>query len=670
MTGAGGQSGARGLSPLGRKGALVAGAALLIGLLLGWVFFSRFTPLGPLLLRYGAALLGAAAVLLAAFGAGGASLRLVRRAFVWAELPAGEEQAPSPVDALLLGIPTYGLLLSVLSVTPLPLGPSAVALTLALDAAVLLLCGPRLLPALRTLRERAGDWTPLRTLLFAPPLLMALASALAPVNSPDELVYKLAVPKAYLLAGRMVELPLNSNSYFPAGLGMADLGALALSGGSAAKLVHVALFLLSLRIIGRLAGRIRPGAGVAAAAAAAWTPALLIPAGWCWAEWAVVGLLLLSFEAGCRAPGEPSSWDASTLALALGAALSVKYTALPWGLALLPVLLWNLRRLRRPWAAAGVCAAVVFLWGAFFYVRNLLWTGSPVAPFLLPDAPAVANYRSALGGLAELLRGWDIFHPGIVDDSLGAALPLLVLLSPFALPGGGRNRLALFWMGAAQLAFYLAVAPSSRLMAPALVPLAILGAACLWEAWGRAGAVLRTGLAALALLLLTGQGVLSAFVLASSYEPANVLVGAETPGEYLRRTRKFTRPYGWINANVPADGRVLLLGENRPYYLERPWSAAGNLDGPRVAAHVLRFPDGDSLWRGLRSEGITHVLVHRSRVLLEGEPHPAPTMIQREYLLVLPKAAAQALGECLTRRAKGVYEDGVYTVYALEGGAR
>ncbi|MEW6758923.1 MAG: hypothetical protein AB1347_11945, partial [Acidobacteriota bacterium] len=51
-----------GVSPAGvRLGrTLVPGASLLFGLLLGWVFFSRFTPLGPLLLRHGAALLGAA----------------------------------------------------------------------------------------------------------------------------------------------------------------------------------------------------------------------------------------------------------------------------------------------------------------------------------------------------------------------------------------------------------------------------------------------------------------------------------------------------------------------------------------------------------------------------------------------------------------------------------
>ncbi|MEW5765338.1 MAG: hypothetical protein ACOYXN_01620 [Acidobacteriota bacterium] len=667
MTGGGKPNGPGGPSGQGLGRAFVLGAALLLGLLLGWVFFSRFTPLGPLLLRHGTALLGAAAVLLAAFGAGEASVATARRVFAWAGLPRGEAPDLSFVDCLLIGVPSYGLILALVALSPLPLGPSAAVFTLVADAAVLLARGPFLLRGLSKLGERVRSLTPLWILLFGPPLLLALSAALAPVNSPDELVYKLAVPKAYLLAGGMVEMPLNSNSYFPAALGMADLAALVLAGGSAAKVVHAALFLLSLRVLARLADRVRPGAGTPAAVAAAWTPALLLPAGWCWAEWPLIGLLLLAVEAGCRRHDEPTSTDASTFALALGAALSVKYTALPWALALVPVLLWNLRRFRRPWPAAAVCAAAVFFWGSFYYLRNLIWTGSPVAPFLLPDAPAVANYRSAFGGLGELLRGWDIFHPGIVDDSLGAALPLLVLLSPLALWRGGRIRLALFWVGASQLAFYLAMAPSSRLMAPALLPLALLGAAVLSEAWRGAGVFLRTAGAALAGLLLLGQGVLSAYVLGSSYEPLNVLVGAESPLDYLHRTRNFMAPYDWINANLPPGGRVLLLGENRPFYLERPWSAAGNLDGPRVAAYLGGFRDGDSLYRGLRSEGITHVLVHKSRVRLEGQPGPDPTMIEREYLLLLPKAAAQALGECLTRRAKVAYEDGAYAVYALEG---
>src|SRR5438067_2254284 len=69
--------------------------------------------------------------------------------------------------------------------------------------------------------------------LLAIPIAIAFIEAIAPVNSPDELVYKLAVPHAWQLFGRMLELPLNSNSYLAMALHSADLAALVLGGGIA-----------------------------------------------------------------------------------------------------------------------------------------------------------------------------------------------------------------------------------------------------------------------------------------------------------------------------------------------------------------------------------------------------------------------------------------------------
>src|SRR5205814_1831081 len=58
----------------------------------------------------------------------------------------------------------------------------------------------------------------------------------------------------------------------------------------------------------------------------AFTPALMIIAGWAWSEWAVLGLLLLAYE-------RFSIDDTNGGACALGCAIAVKYTALPWLLA-------------------------------------------------------------------------------------------------------------------------------------------------------------------------------------------------------------------------------------------------------------------------------------------------------------------------------------------------
>ena len=60
-------------------------------------------------------------------------------------------------------------------------------------------------------RERF-EWPRIHPLL-AIAIGIAFIEAITPVSSPDELVYKLAIPHAWQLYGRMIELPLNSNSY-------------------------------------------------------------------------------------------------------------------------------------------------------------------------------------------------------------------------------------------------------------------------------------------------------------------------------------------------------------------------------------------------------------------------------------------------------------------------
>ena len=101
------------------------------------------------------------------------------------------------------------------------------------------------------------------------------------MNSPDELVYKLAVPHAYDMAGRMFEMPLSSHSYITMALQLADLAALVIGGGIAAKLAHLALYFAALAIIRRLTQSIWY--------ARSWRGRrlLMLIAGWAWSEWGV-----------------------------------------------------------------------------------------------------------------------------------------------------------------------------------------------------------------------------------------------------------------------------------------------------------------------------------------------------------------------------------------------
>jgi hypothetical protein len=647
-----------------RSRGLGIAAALLAAALLAIVFFGRFAPAREVVVRTARPAAAAVLVLLASLAVGAAAMSLARRAFArWAGLRE-DGAAPADVwDAALVGVPLYGTVLAILA-SVLPALPAASLATLVLAAAGLLVLR-------RSWRRPVVNATALETAVLGVPIALAVLEALMPVSSPDELVYKLAVPRTYLLEGRMLELPLNSESYFPGGLSLPTMGALALSGGTAARLVFLAVFLLALRVVRRLGERIEPGAGVFAAAVVAWTPALMLIAGWCWADWGMIGLLLLSYEAWDRFRERPSVDLAATCALALAAGLASKYSAAPWLLVFAAVVLPSLARLGVPRVRTAACAAaVVILAGGFFYVRNAVWTGSPVAPFLTRAGLKMSHFReeAGLSGFQELIRGYDVLHPGIVDDALGVALPLCVLASPFALIDRARRRyLDLFLIGAIQLAAFVAFSPTSRLMLTALVPLGLLGAAALVSAWRGAGVAVRSLGAAAAAIILAGQLLLVGWILVVSYDAFPYLVGRETEAQYVLRTRDYARPYAALAEKAPAaeSGRVLLLGENRSYDLDRPALSAGNLDGPRMAAWLARFPSADALAGELQRVGVTHVLMHRAWYRVEeAAPPPPGDMLEKEYVLEVPRQTDAVVEQLLARSAR-IYGDGKYEIYRI-----
>jgi hypothetical protein len=668
-----------------RAGPAATLAAVLFGAVFLAVFLFRFPPAAAALGRVAEPAVAAGVVLLATFGTGALALHLAEAIFrrfaglplagrpAAIEAPDGQAPRDQGVDvvaaeswtALLVGLPAFGTLVALLAWTgvAIQLLVSLVSLAMAaVGAAVLARRRPRL-----------GAVTGLDVMLLGPPVAIALLGALAPVNSPDELVYKLAVPKAYLLFGGMIDLPLNSYSYASTALSHVSLAALALSGGIAAKLVHFAIFVGGLVTLRRLGDQLEAGAGTWVATVAAWTPALLLIAGWAWTEWGVLTLLLLSYRGWLELQRRPTAGAAAVITAALAGAAAIKYTALPW-IAVFAVL--AAMRLR---SAVGretevhlgrlftTAALVLLALGGFFYARNWTWSGSPVAPFLLEGAPAIERYRSqgALAGWQELLLGYDIVHRGIVDDALGILLPLCALLAAF---GAFRDRAArdLFWIGLAPLPVLIALAPTSRLILGSVAPLAVVGAVHLARSWRAVeSALLRGAVAALAGVALAVQLMLVLWILVTSHDPLGVVLGAETDQAYVARMRPYAAAYRWIEDNTPPQSRLLLVGENRSYALERAAFSAGNFDGDRMARFLGRRTDATAFAHDLRGLGVTHVVVHWPWLRVEGRTKGEPGMLEREFVLPLPQSTARMLQDLVDRVATRRYQDDAYSVYEL-----
>jgi len=448
-------------------------------------------------------------------------------------------------------------------------------------------------------------------------------AAQAPPASLDEVAYHLAVPHAWALTGRAVELPLISHSYFPMGIESADLPLLValdpVEAGMASHFVHllaaIAAAMLLLRFARRQTGGNDDHAWLAVAAIVA-TPALALTAGWSLVDWPLLGIcaaLLLALDDD----------DAATIAPAVAAGLLTKYTFLPF----LAVALLFARRRRAVWP--GLAA------GSIFFLRNLVLTGNPVAPFFSRLAPHVAGYRS---GLLDYL-----FDGSFLDETLGCAILILCILAT------GRRAYALL---AIAIALFF-VAPSSRILLPFLALPALAGGP---------GLAIRGGVRRALVILVSIAIVLQSWLAAFFVDRTNVfalMTGKLSDAEYLAQARPSFPAVIWLNRALPRGSRTLLVGLNETYWFERDVRGGGNFDSPRISGY-LTASSPEALRERLRRDGISHVAVVRL---------PVPTRVEakaEERQTVLTPSAQRTLSAMLDREATNVTSQGdVVTLFTL-----
>jgi hypothetical protein len=431
--------------------------------------------------------------------------------------------------------------------------------------------------------------------------------AQAPPASLDEVAYHLAVPRAWVLEGRAIELPLLSHSYFPLGIESADLPLLtildATDGGIASHFLHLFAAIATTLVI------VRRTKSWLAAAAIVTTPALAITAGWSLVDWPLAGLFVILWSA-------LEDGDTRTASAATAAGLLTKYTFLPFA-----VLAWALKRRVPSW---------IVLVGLIFFARNAILTGNPIAPFFSGDAPHVSGYRDL--ALADY-----IFEGNFIDESIGASL---LIAAPFA-----AGLIPLASLAAGVLLFFLA--PSSRILVPFFVIPAL----------SAAPALRRRFVAALVVIAVVVQTFLVVWYTARD-TAFSLLAATSSEEEYLVRQRAPFRAISWLNQMLPPRSRTLVVGVSETYWFARPVRGGGNFDGPRMSRY-LDLPTPEALRERLRRDGISHVAVVTMGVPTEDEQKRA----ERETSL--SPAAQKMLAQTLDRYAANVSSRGNATLFTL-----
>lgn len=477
------------------------------------------------------------------------------------------------------------------------------------------------------------------TLFFAAAGAMTLIGTLAPATEADYdgLFYHLAIPKLYLIHGRIHPLPWLSHSNFPFNLEMLYLLGLMLRDQALAKLFHFGcawLTALALYAFGRrLWG---PRAGSLAAALFVGMPLISWEATSAYNELAFAlyaFLALVALGRGLEGERCRRGWLAAS-ALLCGLALGTKMLAGTVLVFALLAIAWAWWTQRPRVALAGplllylmVAAAVAAPW----YLKSYLWTGNPVYPFCYdvfggrwwtPErareyTAAQREFGLGTGPLAFFLLPWNLtMHARwffdlpqqlrpisimiwVYGPLLLAFLPTLISMGPVG--GAGRGML---WFAFIYTAVWFLLSQNGRYLIPILPCLCACGGLAASRLLDRRGLLAST--AALALGLGLASGLYAAWGIAAP--AARVAVGRESPQQFLLASSGIYRMLKAVSRATPPDARLMVLGdEPRLFYLDRDY-----LLGNHAAIFSARdLASAAALQARLRQMGITHLLIHQ-----------------------------------------------------------
>lgn len=544
-----------------------------------------------------------------------------------------------------LGLGLFGTALLVL-------GRTAVVPGLWLASGLILLAGAAEVPELLKKRgipiwERPPFWKSALGVALAFAVFHSLMNALAPPVGWDALAYHLAIPRLYLDADAIRELPWLLHSHWPHLMELVYAAPLALGQESCAALTHAAVCTAVLIAVFRL-GREEGGAaaGWTAAALLASQPIFLELASEPHSDGALTLFHLLASAALWRWSKEGGKGLIAAAGLCAGLAAACKLQGLALGATLLVWLLLDKRR------RSGVIPFA--LWAALpaapWYLKAWLAAGNPVWPFY--SALFGGRWEPALvaAGL-ERANAWVFPRDAMLVWRYGPQYLLIPVIGLAAVAGRRLTPQLRFLLlaGAPLLLLTIRYHEAWRFMAPVLPAVALACGywcveACKSTGWRRVVAVLLVAAGLSPLASLSQSNELFAVLGIHS----RVMPGVPSREVYKTRQLPFYAFYQKASDLVPSGSKILLFREVRGYHLraEYQWG------DPVIQSQIMyeRLPSPEALRQELDRHGLDYVLVNENKV------HDASYYTPRTLAL---------MEETLKRHGTLLLRDGGFALFTL-----
>ena len=468
--------------------------------------------------------------------------------------------------------------------------------------------------------------------------LLSIGLAMAPASATDALVHHLAVPKAFLQAGGLVNLPDNIYSFFPQQIEMLYLFALALGTDSLAQLTGLGVVFLLLFALWHYSRKKMDHNH-------AWltpliffsTPTIFIAASSAHVALQATTYIFLAFY--CWENGyerNECSWFV-LMTLFAGAAISSKLNCaiiLPLAILGLAVHGRNHKNVKQATIQSLILVLGSLLILSPWLVKNYFFTGNPLAPYLMNilgvenginwDA-ARSQMRSEY--LSSFGMGHSIFNflslpinltffsePNSLkfDGEIGI---LYFLLLPTLL-GLSRNVFPAIIVFLVLLAFWFQQTQTVLLLSPTLVFLSLLLVSGLNHIFknhqgGKLEKYFLTGILAIGILFNTSQIMKEWF----RVNPLSYILNKETREQFLSRQIKAYPSYDDVNKLLNKNDKVLMVyTKNLGYLMNRPFLSDTLFESHTLSEIIDKGVYAADIINRLKARGITHILFDFNQV--------------------------------------------------------
>jgi hypothetical protein len=462
--------------------------------------------------------------------------------------------------------------------------------------------------------------------IIVPFLLQLIPPLVSPVVSTDALEYHLLIPKLFFKMGKIDYIPSLLESNYPCLASYIYMLIMPLAGDIVCKALHFWTGIFILLAMGRLIVKTSPGTNrLLGPALYLSMPVFVIILGWAWNDAFFVFFLLLSISylldyhlADPHRRGPRGLLLAGTTA---GLAAWMKYTFVMLFLVILLLLLVAVLRWQWKWYHLFWFLLPIGLISMLVLVKNWVFTGNPVYPFLnnifhSPYWTDAANeyFHHALTRWEMPDWNWSTYFlfpfrmtlkPILVDTHPGI-LPLVFIPLLF-FRGSNKGITFLKTFIVFSVPVWLLIQTETRSLLTMFAVFFCVAAMGIERMAWKHKAFRRPLVLFLCLAVLANLGI----TIVTNYQltkPIAYMLGLETGKAFLLREAKSQMTYEWLNRN-PAVGKVLLVGFFGPYYLEKTAYFSSVCDPPIAELLSNGITTPQSLWEKFRGLGITHVAI-------------------------------------------------------------